>query len=41
MLVGATITIAKEISLIFQVEDCGREATTFFARKLWKFSENF
>lgn len=39
--VGATITITQKISFFFQIEDCGREAAAFFARKLWKFSENF
>jgi hypothetical protein len=39
--VGATITIAKQIGFFFQIENCGREAATFFARELGKFSENF
>jgi hypothetical protein len=39
--VSATITIAKEIGFLFQVEDCGSKAPAFFAGKLRKFSENF
>jgi hypothetical protein len=41
MFVSTTITIAKEIGFLFQVEDCGGKAPAFFARELRKFSENF
>jgi hypothetical protein len=41
MFIGATITIAKQLGFLFQVEDRLGETAAIFVRKLGKFSENF